>query len=112
VGEEEGTRRWLELTEQGFRPVPDRAETVREIFGLSAEGLGVNRILQHLVANPKKYPPFGDSGRWGDNWTWAGVQFVLRTGKVLAAARNEIVVRFRPVPHLPFGKWIVGGGWF
>lgn len=60
--------RWLELTEQGFRPVPERAETVRQIFRLSAEGLGVNRILQHLVANPKKYPPFGDSGRWRDSY--------------------------------------------
>jgi glucose-6-phosphate 1-dehydrogenase len=39
-----------------------------------------------------------------DNWRWAGVPFVLRTGKALAAARNEIVVRFRPVPHLPFEK--------
>ena len=39
-----------------------------------------------------------------DNWRWAGVPFVLRTGKALAADRNEIVVRFRPVPHLPFEK--------
>ncbi len=39
-----------------------------------------------------------------DNWRWAGVPFVLRTGKALAEARNEIVVHFRPVPHLPFGK--------
>jgi glucose-6-phosphate 1-dehydrogenase len=26
----------------------------------------------------------------------------LRTGKALGAGRQEIVVRFRPVPHLPF----------
>jgi DNA invertase Pin-like site-specific DNA recombinase len=60
--------RWLELTEKGFRLIPDRAATVREIFRLSAEGMGVNRILQHLVANPKKFPPFGDSGRWRDSY--------------------------------------------
>lgn len=60
--------RWLELTEQGYRLVPERAKTVREIFRLSAEGLGVQRILQHLVANPKKHPPFGDSGRWRDSY--------------------------------------------
>jgi hypothetical protein len=60
--------RWLELTEQGYRLIPDRAATVREIFRLSAEGLGVQRILQHLVAHPKKHPPFGDSGRWRDSY--------------------------------------------
>ena len=39
-----------------------------------------------------------------DNWRWAGVPFVLRTGKALAKDRNEIIVHFRPVPHLPFEK--------
>ena len=37
-----------------------------------------------------------------DNWRWAGVPFRLRTGKALGADRQEIVIRFRPVPHLPF----------
>ncbi len=41
---------------------------------------------------------------WIDNWRWAGVPFVLRTGKALAADRHEITVRFRPVPHLAFGQ--------
>lgn len=60
--------RWLELTDAGYKLIPGRAATVREIFRLSAEGLGVNRILQHLVAHPEKYPPFGDSGRWRDSY--------------------------------------------
>jgi DNA invertase Pin-like site-specific DNA recombinase len=60
--------RWLELTEKGYRLIPERAATVREIFRLSAEGMGIQRILNHLVANPKKYPPFGDSGRWRDSY--------------------------------------------
>lgn len=33
-----------------------------------------------------------------DNWRWAGVPFVLRTGKALAADRREIRIRFRRVP--------------
>ncbi|UZN03448.1 glucose-6-phosphate dehydrogenase [Cellulomonas sp. S1-8] len=33
-----------------------------------------------------------------DTWRWSGVPFRLRTGKALAAARREIVVRFREVP--------------
>lgn len=60
--------RWMELTDGGYRLVPDRAATVREIFRLSAEGLGVQRILNYLVANPKKHPPFGDSGKWRDSY--------------------------------------------
>lgn len=38
-----------------------------------------------------------------DNWRWAGVPFVLRSGKALADARQEIVFTFKPVPHLPKG---------
>lgn len=37
-----------------------------------------------------------------DNWRWAGVPFILRTGKSLGQARNEIQIHYRPVPHLPF----------
>ena len=60
--------RWLELTEHGFRLLPGRADTVREIFRLSVEGLGVSRILSHLVARPEAHPPFGDSGKWRDSY--------------------------------------------
>ncbi|SOC52115.1 glucose-6-phosphate 1-dehydrogenase [Blastococcus aggregatus] len=37
-----------------------------------------------------------------DNWRWSGVPFRLRSGKALGADRREIVVRFKPVPHLAF----------
>lgn len=37
-----------------------------------------------------------------DNWRWSGVPFRLRSGKALDRDRREIVIRFRPVPHLPF----------
>jgi glucose-6-phosphate 1-dehydrogenase len=39
---------------------------------------------------------------WVDNWRWAGVPFVLRSGKALGRERREIAVHFRPVPHLAF----------
>lgn len=39
-----------------------------------------------------------------DNWRWAGVPFVLRTGKALGRDRREITVHFKPVPHLAFGQ--------
>lgn len=38
-----------------------------------------------------------------DSWRWTGTTFRLRTGKALGADRMEAVVRFRDVPHLPFG---------
>lgn len=38
-----------------------------------------------------------------ENWRWAGVPFLLRSGKALAEKRKEIIVTFRDVPHLPKG---------
>ncbi|MEU1543666.1 hypothetical protein ABZ461_37355 [Actinacidiphila glaucinigra] len=38
-----------------------------------------------------------------DNWRWSGTTFRLRSGKALGADRKEVAVRFRSVPHLPFG---------
>jgi glucose-6-phosphate 1-dehydrogenase len=37
-----------------------------------------------------------------DNWRWAGVPMVLRTGKRLARKVTEIAVTLKPVPHLAF----------
>jgi glucose-6-phosphate 1-dehydrogenase len=36
-----------------------------------------------------------------DGWRWPETTFRLRTGKALRADRKEVVVHFRPVPHLP-----------
>lgn len=38
-----------------------------------------------------------------NNWRWAGVPFILRSGKALGRNRKEAVVTFKPVPHLPNG---------
>jgi glucose-6-phosphate 1-dehydrogenase len=38
-----------------------------------------------------------------DNWRWAGVPFVLRSGKAIADPRQEVIFTFRDVPHLPTG---------
>ncbi|PSK57161.1 Glucose-6-phosphate 1-dehydrogenase [Streptomyces sp. 111WW2] len=39
-----------------------------------------------------------------DSWRWAGTRFRLRSGKALGTDRKEVAVRFRSVPHLPFGQ--------
>ncbi len=38
-----------------------------------------------------------------NNWRWAGVPFILRSGKALEDNRKDILITFRPVPHLPTG---------
>lgn len=38
-----------------------------------------------------------------DNARWAGVPFVLRSGKALGHPRKEVVVTFRPPAHVPVG---------
>jgi glucose-6-phosphate 1-dehydrogenase len=38
-----------------------------------------------------------------DNWRWADVPFILRSGKAIGHARREIMIRYRDVPHLAFG---------
>lgn len=38
-----------------------------------------------------------------DNWRWAGVPFVLRSGKSLARYQKEAIVTLKPVSHLPTG---------
>ena len=38
-----------------------------------------------------------------DNWRWSGVPFRLRSGKALRERRKEVLVTFKPVPHLPIG---------
>jgi glucose-6-phosphate 1-dehydrogenase len=38
-----------------------------------------------------------------ESWRWSGTTFRLRSGKALKDDRKEVAVRFRPVPHLPFG---------
>ena len=39
-----------------------------------------------------------------DNWRWAGVPFLIRTGKKLPTRVTEIVIKFKKVPHHLFGS--------
>jgi glucose-6-phosphate 1-dehydrogenase len=43
---------------------------------------------------------FAELVLWIDNWRWSGTRFRLRTGKAFAADRKEVIVHFRPVPHV------------
>lgn len=59
---------WIEWTPEGYRLIPERAAIVRAIFRMAIDGLGVRRIVNTLASDPKKYPPFGRSGRWNDGY--------------------------------------------
>lgn len=39
-----------------------------------------------------------------DNWRWAGVPFLIRTGKKLPTRVTEVVIHFKQVPHNLFGQ--------
>jgi glucose-6-phosphate 1-dehydrogenase len=39
-----------------------------------------------------------------DNWRWSGVPFYIRTGKRLPIRVTEVVVHFKPSPHVLFTK--------
>jgi glucose-6-phosphate 1-dehydrogenase len=39
-----------------------------------------------------------------DNWRWAGVPIYVRTGKRLPKRVTEVVMHFRPAPHLAFAQ--------
>jgi glucose-6-phosphate 1-dehydrogenase len=39
-----------------------------------------------------------------DNWRWNGVPFYIRTGKSLPIRVTEVVIHFKPSPHILFAK--------
>jgi glucose-6-phosphate 1-dehydrogenase len=39
-----------------------------------------------------------------DNWRWSGTPFFIRTGKKMPTRVTEIVINFRPAPHLLFNS--------
>ncbi|MGV9344089.1 glucose-6-phosphate dehydrogenase [Streptomyces spiralis] len=70
------------------------------------------RIGDHTVpayvdeegVNPRRHTEtFAEVELELDSWRWSGTTFRLRSGKALGQDRKEVAVRFRSVPHLPFG---------
>ncbi|MGO8691107.1 MAG: glucose-6-phosphate dehydrogenase [Thermoguttaceae bacterium] len=53
-------------------------------------------------------PPESQAATFGvvklqiDNWRWQGVPFLLRSGKAMACQTTQIVIQFRPPPHMMF----------
>lgn len=67
------------------------------------EGQDVPGYAEEEGVDPsRETETFAEVTLYVDNWRWAGVPFVLRSGKGLAGDRREAAVYFRPVPHLAF----------
>jgi glucose-6-phosphate 1-dehydrogenase len=55
------------------------------------------------VSSERRTETFAEVELELESWRWAGTTFRLRSGKALKEDRMEVAVRFRTVPHLPFG---------
>lgn len=75
--------------------------------GRYSEGRIGSREVPNYVEEPgvdanRETETFAQVMLWIDNWRWAGVPFVLRSGKALGQDRREIAIYFKSVPHLAF----------
>ena len=86
-------------------PVDMRRDTVRGRYTAgTVEGRAMpDYVHEDGVVPDRETETYAEYTVGIDNWRWAGVPFRLRSGKALGADRHEIVLRFRPVPHLAFG---------
>ena len=75
--------------------------------GRYSEGRIGSRDVPSYVNEPgvdskRETETFAQITLWIDNWRWAGVPFVLRSGKALGQDRREIAIYFKAVPHRAF----------
>ncbi|WP_414656112.1 glucose-6-phosphate dehydrogenase [Ferrovibrio sp.] len=91
---------------QALRPLTERSvatHTVRGQYRAGAvDGVAVPGYAEEVEDHATTTETFVVVKADVETWRWAGVPFYLRTGKRLPQRRSEIVVQFRPVPHLIF----------
>ena len=87
---------WLSAVKAGtIEPHPKHAETVRRIFQLASEGIGINRITDILIK--ERIPAFNRNERW----------YPYYVGEVL---RNKAVIgEYQPGTHPRGGVWSPAG---
>ena len=81
-------------------------ETVRARYtaGTARNGPVPDYVAEEGVDGSKETETFAEVTLRIDNWRWADVPFVLRSGKALGAVCQHVAIHFRPVPHLTFGQ--------
>ena len=88
------------------RLVPDEIHQ-SSLRGRYSEGMIGSRKVPSYANEPgvdanRETETFAQVTLYIDNWRWAGVPFVLRSGKALGQDRREIAIHFKSVPHLAF----------
>jgi glucose-6-phosphate 1-dehydrogenase len=80
--------------------------TIRGRYGPGTiDGRSVPGYVEEEGVNPGRHTEtFAQVQLAVDNWRWAGVPFLLRTGKALGQERREIAIHFKSVPHMVFGQ--------
>ena len=73
--------------------------TSSKISGKTVPGYREEKGVDHL----SRTETFVAMKFFVDNWRWAGVPFLVRTGKKLPTRVTEIVITFKKVPHHLFG---------
>src|SRR4029453_6684916 len=90
---------------RAIRPIVSVAEeTVRGQYGPgTVNGQAVPGYREEPgVAPDSRTETYVALGFFIDNWRWAGVPFLLRTGKRMPKRASEIAIQFRQAPHLLF----------
>ncbi len=79
-------------------------ETLRARYtaGTAQNGPVPAYVNEDGVDGSKETETFAEVTLYVDNWRWAGVPFVLRSGKALGDTCQHVAIHFRPVPHLSF----------
>jgi len=89
-------------------PTPEQIarETVRARYtaGTAESGPVPDYAAEPGVDGAKQTETFAEVTLYVDNWRWADVPFVLRSGKALGDKCQHVAIHFRPVPHLSFGQ--------
>ena len=71
-------------------------DTVRGQYRGYTEAEGVDDASQTATFGAVKF--------FIDNWRWQGVPFYLRSGKAMSEKVSEILIQFRPPPHIMFPR--------
>jgi glucose-6-phosphate 1-dehydrogenase len=94
---------------RAIRPIPAEQVHLNAVRGQYASGWvrgkRVPAYRSEAGVNPESVTEtFAALRLHVDNWRWHGVPFYLRSGKRMPARVSEIVIQFRPVPHLAFPR--------
>ncbi|NRB21103.1 MAG: recombinase family protein [Rhodobacteraceae bacterium] len=87
---------WLELSDdrKEFTVKEKAAETIRELFDLSINGMGVYSITRHMNENPKKYPTISGQKSWNESY----VIKILKTPAVHGSFQPSTRVDGKKIP--------------